>query len=68
MTDIQTERAFQKQKGVFMNAKKTSKKDKTPRFFKKIGLDPAMTSSPFVASLVDVVGIGIYAGMATIFL
>ena len=38
MTDIQTERAFQKQKGVFMNAKKTSKKDRTPRFFKKIGL------------------------------
>jgi magnesium transporter len=39
-----------------------------PLLLKRIGLDPAMTSSPFVASLVDVAGIGIYAAMATLFL
>merc|ERR1711998_2714 len=41
MADIQTERAFQKQKGVFLNAKKAAgskKTDKVPRFWKKIGL------------------------------
>jgi len=46
MTDIQTERAFQKQLGVFLNskkaiAKKASKegeKIKVKRFSKKIGL------------------------------
>ena len=40
MTDIQTERAFQKQTGVFLNSKKAlgqKKKDKA-RFYKKIGL------------------------------
>jgi len=31
-----------------------------PLIFKKIGLDPAITSSPFVASLVDISGITIY--------
>lgn len=31
-----------------------------PLMFKKIGLDPAITSSPFVASLVDISGITIY--------
>ena len=40
MTDIQTEKAYQKQLGVFQNSKKVlSKKSVTgPRFFKKIGL------------------------------
>ena len=40
MTDIQNERAFQKQQGVFLNSKKVmgqKKKDKA-RFYKKIGL------------------------------
>ncbi|RME03268.1 MAG: magnesium transporter [Planctomycetota bacterium] len=31
-----------------------------PLIFRKLGLDPAVTSSPFVASVVDVVGIVIY--------
>lgn len=31
-----------------------------PMFFRRIGLDPAVTSAPFVASLVDVVGIVLY--------
>jgi small subunit ribosomal protein S11e len=40
MADIQTERAFQKQIGVFLNAKKVAgaKKTKDTRYFKKIGL------------------------------
>ena len=40
MTDIQTEKAFQKQLGVFQNSKKViSKKQLTgPRFYKKVGL------------------------------
>ncbi len=35
-----------------------------PLIFKKLGFDPAITSSPFVASLVDVVGIVIYFNIA----
>jgi len=35
-----------------------------PLVFKRIGLDPAVTSTPFVASLVDVVGIVIYFKIA----
>jgi magnesium transporter len=35
-----------------------------PIFFKRIGLDPAITSSPFIASLVDVTGIFIYLTVA----
>jgi magnesium transporter len=35
-----------------------------PLFFKRIGLDPAVTSTPFVASLVDVFGIVIYFKIA----
>ena len=40
MTDIQTEKAFQKQLNVFQNSKKVlAKKTATgPRFYKKIGL------------------------------
>lgn len=35
-----------------------------PLVFKRVGLDPAVASGPFVASLVDVVGIFIYCGIA----
>ena len=40
MTDIQTEKAFQKQTGIFLNTKKlVAKKTATGvRFYKKIGL------------------------------
>ena len=40
MTDIQTERAFQKQLGVFQNSKKVLAKKTAsgPRFYKKVGL------------------------------
>ncbi len=36
-----------------------------PFFFKRVGLDPAVTSGPFIASLMDVSGILIYFGIAT---
>jgi magnesium transporter len=39
-----------------------------PIFFKKLGADPAVTSSPFIATLVDVTGIVIYFSVAHIFL
>lgn len=39
-----------------------------PLFFKRIGLDPAITSSPFIASLVDVTGIVLYLTIARIIL
>ncbi len=35
-----------------------------PLLFKRIGLDPAITSSPFVASLVDVTGLIVYFNVA----
>lgn len=35
-----------------------------PLLFKRIGLDPAITSSPFVASIVDVAGILLYLTIA----
>ncbi len=35
-----------------------------PLFFKRVGLDPAITSSPFIASLVDVTGIVLYLTIA----
>ena len=31
-----------------------------PFFFKRVGLDPAVTSGPFIASLMDVTGILTY--------
>ena len=37
-------------------------------FFKKIGIDPAIASSPFVQTANDITGILIYFGTATIFL
>ncbi|MDY6913441.1 MAG: magnesium transporter [Planctomycetota bacterium] len=36
-----------------------------PFFFKRVGLDPAVTSGPFIASLMDVSGIVIYFSIAT---
>ena len=39
-----------------------------PLILKKIGLDPATASAPFVATLVDVTGLIIYFSMAAIFL
>jgi len=40
MTDIQTEKAFQKQDGIFLNSKKLQAKKTSSgvRFFKKVGL------------------------------
>jgi magnesium transporter len=39
-----------------------------PLLFKRIGLDPAITSSPFVASVVDVTGILLYLSIAKLIL
>lgn len=39
-----------------------------PIFLKRIGLDPAVSSAPFVATLVDVTGLVIYFGAATLVL
>lgn len=39
-----------------------------PFFLRRIGLDPATSSAPFVATLVDVTGLIIYFSVATMFL
>ncbi len=39
-----------------------------PLLFKRLGLDPAMMSNPFVAGLIDVVGIVIYMTLAWVLL
>jgi magnesium transporter len=39
-----------------------------PLFLKKMGFDPAASSTPFVATLVDVTGLIIYFSMAYLFL
>ena len=39
-----------------------------PLFLKRVGLDPAVSSAPFVATLVDVTGIVIYFEVASQFL
>lgn len=39
-----------------------------PLFFKRLGIDPAVASSPFVATFVDVTGIVLYLSIARIFL
>jgi magnesium transporter len=39
-----------------------------PLFFKRIGMDPAISSGPFVASIVDVFGLFGYCTMAWIIL
>ena len=39
-----------------------------PLLFKRLGIDPGVASSPFVATFVDVAGIAIYCTIAGIFL
>jgi magnesium transporter len=39
-----------------------------PSFFKRVGVDPAIASSPFVQTANDITGIMIYFGTATLFL
>ena len=39
-----------------------------PMILKKCGVDPATSSAPFVATLVDVTGLVIYFSIAAIFL
>jgi magnesium transporter len=39
-----------------------------PLFLKRLGLDPAVSSAPLVATLVDVTGLLIYFSLATVFL
>jgi len=39
-----------------------------PLLLKKLGADPAVSSAPFVATLVDVTGLIIYFSMAWLFL
>jgi magnesium transporter len=39
-----------------------------PILMKRIGADPATSSTPFVATLVDVTGIVIYFGIASVLL
>ena len=39
-----------------------------PMVLKKLGADPAVSSAPFVATLVDVTGLVIYFSVAFIFL
>jgi len=39
-----------------------------PAFFKKVNIDPAIASGPFVTTANDIVGIIIYLGIATLFL
>ena len=39
-----------------------------PLIFKRLGLDPAMMSNPFVAGIVDILGIVIYINVARVVL
>ncbi|MCU0980936.1 MAG: magnesium transporter, partial [Pirellulaceae bacterium] len=39
-----------------------------PLFFKRLGLDPALMSNPFVAGIVDILGIVIYMNVALLLL
>ncbi|MEI7749238.1 MAG: magnesium transporter, partial [Chlorobiaceae bacterium] len=39
-----------------------------PLLLKRLGLDPAVSSAPFVATLVDVTGIVIYFSVASVIL
>ena len=39
-----------------------------PLFLKKIKLDPALTAGPFIATIMDAVGIAIYFNTATLML
>ena len=55
MTDIQTERAFQKQSGIFLNSKKSmiSKKKEKARFYKRIGLGFKTPAAAIEGAYVD---------------
>jgi magnesium transporter len=39
-----------------------------PLFLKKLGLDPATSSAPFIATMVDVTGLVIYFSFASMLL
>jgi magnesium transporter len=39
-----------------------------PMIFKRLGLDPALMSNPFVAGIVDILGIVIYLNVARLVL
>ena len=39
-----------------------------PLVFKRLGLDPAIMSNPFVAGIIDILGIVIYLNIAFLFL
>jgi magnesium transporter len=39
-----------------------------PLFLKRLGADPAVSSAPFIATLVDVTGLIIYFSFAVMFL
>jgi magnesium transporter len=39
-----------------------------PMFLKKVGADPATSSAPFIATIVDVTGLIIYFSIALVFL
>jgi len=39
-----------------------------PILFKRMGLDPALMSNPFVAGIVDILGIVIYINVARVLL
>lgn len=39
-----------------------------PLFFKKIGIDPAVASAPFITTTIDLTGLSIYFSLATILL
>jgi magnesium transporter len=39
-----------------------------PLVFKRLGWDPAMMSNPFVAGIIDIVGIVIYMNVAVLFM
>jgi len=40
----------------------------TPMIFKRLRIDPAIASGPFITTLNDVIGVAIYLGIATLFL
>lgn len=39
-----------------------------PLFFKKVGVDPAVASAPFITTTIDIVGLMIYSGLAALLL
>jgi magnesium transporter len=39
-----------------------------PLLLERLGIDPAVSSTPFIASLVDIVGLVVYFEIGTLFL